>query len=459
MKLKRFTEYNTKNSITKNKRLLDRINGLSLSTISEKEIIDMVCEYGLCVEDRDGYGEWNKYMIKSRNEEGIFQTPKQISDALLELLKHNIKSYAEIGIFKGGSYLLISNILKLKNPNLESIGIDIQDRHLTEDIKKYINLHVGTSEDFKGKHFDFVFIDGDHSYEGVKTDYQNLGQYANIVMFHDINDSTCPGVVKFWNEVKEGKKYKEFTYQTNNNKIHGIGLLFLENSVYPKLRHFTSYESALSILNNGYVNSRKELKNNINNVDDYVVDLKKLKSNDSWWSERKQLEKNRFNSEDIIYCVPDWYNDSGYETGHGPVMIYFDPKVYEDFNVTLTIEDSLTEKRNRNYNKEEIKKIYSNILNNNQDSDYKSESNEILENLNSKNQKGYFNTSRGRLFIESRFYNRYCEIQLHSDKVPTSYIKEIRLTDNYLGEKELDNSLREELIMFCKNNNIKIIEN
>ena len=45
------------------------------------------------------------------------------------------------------------------------------------------------------------------------------------MLFHDINDSTCPGVVKFWEEIKQGKEYKEYKYQTNNQPIHGIGLL------------------------------------------------------------------------------------------------------------------------------------------------------------------------------------------------------------------------------------------
>jgi len=223
--MKKFNEFQEKYPTSKNEILINNISKLEINSIKDTDIIKLVCDYGMFYEDRDGYGEWNNFIIKNINEEAIWQTPRQIADALLELLKYDINSYAEVGICKGGSYLLISELLKLKNPNLKSIGIDYKDR-LTEDIKKYINFHLGTSKDFKGESFDLTFIDADHSYEGVSTDYKNMGQYAKIVMFHDINDSKCPGVVKFWNEIKEGKKYKEYTYQTNNQQIHGVGLLF-----------------------------------------------------------------------------------------------------------------------------------------------------------------------------------------------------------------------------------------
>lgn len=455
--IKRFENFtnNTKSkqNLSKNQKLIDNISELNLNTLKDTDIIKLVCNYGLCPEYRPSYGEWNQYIVENMNEEGMFQTPKQIADAILELLKYDINTYAEVGIFKGGTHILMDSFLKLKNPNLKSVGIDIQDKRLTEDIKPYINLHIGTSLDFEGQHFDLVFIDADHSYEGVSTDYQNLGQYANIVMFHDINDDRCPGVVKFWNEIKEGKKYKEFKYQTNNENVHGIGLLFNEIEEYPLIRHLSTYESAIHILETGSIMSRSKLS-------DTSFDINEVKGSDpkdKWWKERKELELEKFGTQDILYCIPDWYNDSGYETGHGPVMIYFKPSIFEDFKVTLTITDSLTE-NGKVYNKEEIQKIYSNIIKKNKYSDYQKESNQILENLNHKNDGKLFNTSRGKVFIEAdRFYNKYSEVQIHAKNIPVEYIQEIRLTDNFLDLKNADNKgNKEKLIEICKKNNITI---
>lgn len=220
---------------------------------------------------------------------------------------------------------------------------------------------------------------------------------------------------------------------------------------YPQIRHLSSYESAISIIESGFLLSRNELKKNTDKLNPVIVETKNFNSKDKWWSERQEIEYKRFESEDIIYCTPDWFNNSGYETGHGPVMIYFKPSIFEDFNVTLTIEDSLTENRNRIYTKSEIQKIYANIINEKSNSDYQTEAKKILENINHKNKESVFTTSRGRIFIEgNKFYNKYSELQIHAKKIPVSYIQEIRLTDNYFCAKEYDKELKEKLISIYK---------
>jgi hypothetical protein len=222
---------------------------------------------------------------------------------------------------------------------------------------------------------------------------------------------------------------------------------------YPLIRHFSSYESAVSILENNFILSRCELKRNLNSVSNEVIKNKKLDSKDRWWQERKELEINRFGTEDMIFCTPDWFNDSKYETGHGPVMFYFKPEIFEDYNITLTILDSLSASEKKVYDKNNISEIYSSIINEN----YNYEASKIIKNLESMNKEQLFETSRGEMFIEgNRFHNKYSELQIYSRRIPIEYIQEIRITDNYLFKQEYDDLNKNKLIKLCIKKGIKI---
>lgn len=78
--------------------------------------------------------------------------------------------------------------------------------------------------------FDFLFIDGDHSYEGVKKDaemYAPLVKKGGIIAFHDIVPNPNYGdiqVYRYWNEIKVQHKYFEIITKPNE---FGIGVLFL----------------------------------------------------------------------------------------------------------------------------------------------------------------------------------------------------------------------------------------
>ena len=82
--------------------------------------------------------------------------------------------------------------------------------------------------------FDVIFIDGDHSYMGVKNDYESSKESGKIYVFHDIVSDACPGVVEFWNELKSKESdtyiFYEFTEQyeevwnSTQQKFLGIGV-------------------------------------------------------------------------------------------------------------------------------------------------------------------------------------------------------------------------------------------
>lgn len=81
---------------------------------------------------------------------------------------------------------------------------------------------------------DILFIDGDHSYAGVKTDfltYSPLVKKGGLVVFHDICEhppETQCDVKKFWDELKETtpvENYVEFICEPTN--WGGIGVIKL----------------------------------------------------------------------------------------------------------------------------------------------------------------------------------------------------------------------------------------
>jgi len=74
--------------------------------------------------------------------------------------------------------------------------------------------------------FDAVFIDGDHTYDGVRSDWLAFGPLARIVAFHDIA-AVGPRleVPRFWAELKATHRHVEII---GKEPGMGIGILWRE---------------------------------------------------------------------------------------------------------------------------------------------------------------------------------------------------------------------------------------
>ena len=68
----------------------------------------------------------------------------------------------------------------------------------------------------------------------VKSDYEISKNSGKIFVFHDIISDVCPGVVQFWNELKNNENYTynffefieqyEDVWNNTNQKFLGIGV-------------------------------------------------------------------------------------------------------------------------------------------------------------------------------------------------------------------------------------------
>lgn len=172
----------------------------------------------------------------------IWQYPNQFSKYLCLLNAQKVTSYIEIGCRWGGTFVLTNEYLKRFNNVTKSVAVDIIDSPvlnycITNNETQFIKLNSQSKEFavyMKNNKFDLIFIDGDHSYEGVKSDYEVCKNNGKMYVFHDIVNSVCPGVFQFWNELKvnesETYDFYEFTEQYEDvwNDTHqtflGIGV-------------------------------------------------------------------------------------------------------------------------------------------------------------------------------------------------------------------------------------------
>ena len=129
------------------------------------------------------------------------------------------------GRFGGGGFWLSARwrmYEDFSNPNqrLSLIRADSHSPAALAEVKQILD----------GKPVDFLFIDGDHSYEGVKRDYEMyspLVRPGGMIAFHDITGSSpelVGGVPVFWRELKAGREVVEFIDSPNQNGF-GIGVL------------------------------------------------------------------------------------------------------------------------------------------------------------------------------------------------------------------------------------------
>jgi len=186
--------------------------------------------------------------------------PHQIKSEIIRFLEfarlEKPEVVCEIGTADGGTNFLLSQSL----PTVEHmIGVDLY-------VKKKSKLHYfsrpnqqmhfinGSSYDettvkevevaLDGRTIDLLFIDGDHTYKGVKQDflsYRRFVREGGLIIFHDIvpdyltRFGTHSGrwvgdVPRFWKEIKSYYPANEFVEHPDQDGL-GIGVIRYSHSV------------------------------------------------------------------------------------------------------------------------------------------------------------------------------------------------------------------------------------
>ena len=189
-------------------------------------------------------------VVKNFTGTGLYHSiaPVQIESEIIQLFevvrKQNPQVICEIGTDRGGTLYLWSKVVKSDGL---IISIDLP-RTYRKSLNRFFhmaffrNQHVyflrensqtyacreKVQEILKGKTIDFLFIDADHSYEGVKKDFQlysPLVSKSGLIAFHDILDE-C-GVDRFWPEIRSGYNHFEIV-ENYEQRCAGIGILHYE---------------------------------------------------------------------------------------------------------------------------------------------------------------------------------------------------------------------------------------
>lgn len=159
------------------------------------------------------------------------------------------KAVIEIGAAKGGTLFLFS---RLADPRATVVSIDLpggefgggypewktklyrtfslpqQTMHLLRADSNAVNTLERVRSILGKTSVDFLFIDGDHTYEGAKKDfelYSPLVRKGGVIAFHDIAvhppEAHCD-VHKFWNETRN-QNSREFI-ENRDQQWAGIGV-------------------------------------------------------------------------------------------------------------------------------------------------------------------------------------------------------------------------------------------
>jgi predicted O-methyltransferase YrrM len=200
----------------------------------------------------------SKRLAERANRKGAVQKVKELSSLISLLKRRRLRTIVEIGTAKGGTFYAWC---KIAEPDAAIISIDLPGGpfgggYSIRDIKKFRGygrkrqrLYFLRKDSqkretvdqvikiIKGRGIDFLFIDGDHRYSGVKKDwnlYSPLVKRHGVIVFHDIlfhpEVRSCK-VDKFWKEIKRNYRHREFIYKKDDRgwgQWGGIGIIYFQ---------------------------------------------------------------------------------------------------------------------------------------------------------------------------------------------------------------------------------------
>lgn len=180
-----------------------------------------------------------------------WQVRSEIQKLMEIVAERRPRTVLEIGTARGGTLFLWTRVI---HPEASIISVDLptgsfgggypnwkiplyrafalpgQEIHLLRADSHKLESVEQVKSLLAGRRIDFLFIDGDHTHDGIKRDFEMhspLLAPEGLSAFHDIATEEGHenyGVARFWREVRQGRNFIEIIEQQARG-IAGIGVL------------------------------------------------------------------------------------------------------------------------------------------------------------------------------------------------------------------------------------------
>ena len=140
------------------------------------------------------------------------QFPNQFAPYLVAIGRLGVRSYMEIGVDHGGTFLITTTYLSRFQRLERATAVDrfeiptlrtqpgpasttdvLRCESTSREVARYVAEHAP---------FDLVLIDGDHSEQGVRRDFELVRPHARAIALHDIVGENTPGVRAVWAAIR-----------------------------------------------------------------------------------------------------------------------------------------------------------------------------------------------------------------------------------------------------------------